>query len=331
MISCKIIKDSINSVTNDRLTTFVITFPRFVNAEILRHRMLSFSSASTRAIPTLKIIKDVLDNPAIPVFWGKNQSGMQSFEELDDVSPSHYCNYDKNGNIFTDYLEDRSVTEREKAKRTWLHWSKKVCEGAQELLDCGLHKQYAGRILEFCQNITLIISGTEFQNFFALRDHKAAQPELGEAAHMALECYNASIPTVVDPVGSFIDFKFISDQKKLEYYSSMNKWHIPFSDKMPESLSNSDKIKIATARCARISYMTFDGEINAQKDLTLFSNLVESNPPHMSAAEHIAFPVTDSKFFGNMKGWVQLRKLYRNENSKDPRVIVRRVVDGVVV
>lgn len=331
MISAKIIKDSINSYTDERLTTFVVTFPRFINAEFLRHRMLSFSSASTRAIPTSKIITDVINNPAMPVFWGKNQSGMQSLEELDDVSLSHYCSYDKNGNVFVDYIEDRTVTQREKARRTWLYWSKKACEGARELLDCDLHKQYSGRILEFAQNITLIVTGTHWENFFALRDHSAAQPEFGVLAHTMLEEYNASIPDVIDPVGDFQDFKYISDQKKLEYYADMSSWHIPFSDKMPEELTNSDKIKIATARCARISYMTFDGDIDPQKDLQLFSRLVEANPPHMSAAEHIAFPVTEDKFFGNTKSWVQLRKLYKNENSLDSRVVKRRVSNGKVV
>jgi len=82
MYACKIIADSLCSIENIRLTTFEITFPRMVLAEFNTHRVFSRNSASSRAIPIEKQLAKVLNDPFIPIHWGKNQSGMQAMEEL---------------------------------------------------------------------------------------------------------------------------------------------------------------------------------------------------------------------------------------------------------
>ena len=77
----KIILDSVGP--NDaRLTTFELTYPRMVHAELMTHRMFSRNSASSRAIPTEKLLARIEEDPVLPVWWGKNQSGMQAREEL---------------------------------------------------------------------------------------------------------------------------------------------------------------------------------------------------------------------------------------------------------
>jgi thymidylate synthase ThyX len=81
MIKSEIICDSLNPV-GDRLTTFIFEYPRFVHAEFMTHRVFSRNAASSRAIPIEKMIEQVKINPAMPVWWGKNQSGMQAKEEL---------------------------------------------------------------------------------------------------------------------------------------------------------------------------------------------------------------------------------------------------------
>src|SRR4051812_11787989 len=86
MIKAEIIADSLNP-SGSRLTTFILEYPRFVHAELMTHRMFSKNAASSRAIPIEKMIQQVIDNPAMPVWWGKNQSGMQAKEELDDTIP----------------------------------------------------------------------------------------------------------------------------------------------------------------------------------------------------------------------------------------------------
>jgi thymidylate synthase ThyX len=84
MIHAKIIADSQNEFGN-RLTTFIITFPRFILAELNTHRMFSRNSASSRAIPFKKMVESVQKNPFIPIAWQKDHSGMQGTEYIEGV------------------------------------------------------------------------------------------------------------------------------------------------------------------------------------------------------------------------------------------------------
>lgn len=292
-MKAQIIKDSINSETDDRLTTFVVEFPRFINAEVLRHRMLSFNSASSRAIPIKRIIESVQNNPAMPVFWGKNQSGMQAYEALEP-------------------------NEQTIAQKVWIDSSTNMIEVVKSLELVGLHKQISNRLLEPWQNITLIISGTEWENFFKLRASTFAQPEFKELAYMMLELYNNNIPTIKTPA----DTKWFTEV----LYSDA---HVPYEENMPEGVTGLNAIKIAIARCARVSYLTQDGEIDPPRDYELYDRLLSGG--HFSPCEHVAFPAKESKFYGNFKGWVQYRKTLFNENSVDSRVIKRKVIDGKVI
>ena len=81
MYEARVEKDSITSY-GERLITVVATLPRIVLAELNTHRMLSRSSASSRAIPVEKQIERLKNDPFMPVYWGKNQKGMQADEEL---------------------------------------------------------------------------------------------------------------------------------------------------------------------------------------------------------------------------------------------------------
>src|SRR6056297_1374969 len=80
---CEIIADSINP-QGDRITSFLVTYPRIIHAEFLRHRMLSRNSASSRAIPFKKMIKQVEEDPFIPIAWQKHHTGMQGSEYIED-------------------------------------------------------------------------------------------------------------------------------------------------------------------------------------------------------------------------------------------------------
>src|ERR1700722_20098868 len=79
MIKAKIIADSINPCGN-RLTTFVLEFPRMILAELNTHRMFSRNSASSRAIPFETMLKSVRENPFIPMRFQKEHKGMQGTE-----------------------------------------------------------------------------------------------------------------------------------------------------------------------------------------------------------------------------------------------------------
>ena len=69
-IEAKIIADSI-SPQNNRLTTFLVTFPRIILSEINTHRMFSRNTSSSRAIPFEKMVGAVQNDPFVPIAWQK--------------------------------------------------------------------------------------------------------------------------------------------------------------------------------------------------------------------------------------------------------------------
>jgi hypothetical protein len=166
--NAKVVLDSI-SEADDRLTTMELTFWRPVLAEFNTHRMLSRNAASSRAIRVEKMLQRVMEDPAMPVFWGKNQAGMQAAAELEG-----------------DALQD--------AQLHWLYARNDAVERAQKLLELGLHKQIVNRLLEPWCWITVIVSATDWNNFFWLRCHKDAQPEIRRMAALALVAYHKSQP-----------------------------------------------------------------------------------------------------------------------------------------
>jgi thymidylate synthase ThyX len=272
MITTKILKDSITD-DGSRLTTWEWTYPRFIHAEIMTHRALSKNAASSRAIPTKALRQRVIDTPAIPVHWGARQAGMQAEREIDDI---------------------------EQAKAWWtrsidtlvrLHW-----EG--EAL--GLHKQIVNRIIEPGMLITIIISGTDWANFFHLRNHPDAEPNFQRLASLAWNEYHNHMPTYVSPGG----------------------WHTPLVDKEEAiQLSEDDLKKVSVGRCARVSYLTHDGKRDFAKDIELHDKLLgtidSGGPGHLSPFEHVAQAVGNRNRHGNFEGWKQYRKCFNNENGPE--------------
>jgi thymidylate synthase ThyX len=315
MITAKILLDSINPVGN-RITSWILTYPRFIHAEFMTHRVFSRNASSSRAIPVKKMLEDVKNNPAMPVFWGKNQSGMQAKEELD--------NTEKYAEVRKDLPYGEGlliITKKQEAKREWLLARDEMVTRVEKLNEIGLHKQIANRLLEPWMNITVIATATDHENFFALRAHADTQPEFQDLAYKMLDIYQLSEP------------------KKLKE----GEWHIPFGDNMNEQrLVDCDafaketdgmalglgggykdyislfKMKIATARCARVSYLNFEGKDDYNKDIELHDILKESG--HWSPFEHCAMALSTSEYSGNFKGWKQYRKTFYDENRGDGRV-----------
>jgi thymidylate synthase ThyX len=291
-ISAQIIADSVNPAGN-RITTYILTFNRWILAELNTHRAFSRNTASSRAIPVEKMIKMAQENPSMPVFWGKNQSGMQSKEEL----------------VGSELLN---------AKEAWLRARDRAVESAKELLACGMHKQYANRTIENFLYVKSILTGTDFENFFALRAHADTQPEFQDLAYKMLDLYQSNVPN-----------KLKEDE-----------WHIPFGDKIdtgrlediiykdipddfgythaPNSEFINLKLKISTARCARVSYLNFEGKDDYTKDIELHDIL--KNSGHWSPFEHCAMALNKPEQSGNFVGWKQYRKMFNGENRTDGRV-----------
>lgn len=164
-ISATTILRSRNAVDPDGrvLSTLLLRYPRFIHAELMTHRAFSRNAASSRAIPVSKLIQDTLDNPVDPLWWGKNEPGMQAREEL-------------------------TGAELEEAKFAWGTARNNAVELARDLYAIGTHKQIVNRILEPFSHITVLVSATEWDNFLELRDHPDAEPHIQLLAQEVRKC-----------------------------------------------------------------------------------------------------------------------------------------------
>lgn len=255
----KIIADSVGP-NGARLTTFALKYPRFIHSEIMTHRAFSRSASSSRAVPTAEVIRRVVEDPAIPIHWGKNQKGMQAEREL-------------------------TPEEQARCREKWLAARDDAVARARELLDLGLHKQVASRILEPFSHIHVVLSATTFTNFFALRVHPDAQPEFQYLSALMAVAYRGSRPTP----------------------RLAGEWHLPYVRTEEWDRWDIDALlQFSVARCARVSYLKHDGgEPDPVADATLAGRLMESG--HWSPAEHQGRAGHRGPS-GNFRGWLQYRQ-----------------------
>jgi thymidylate synthase ThyX len=279
MIKAKIIADSI-ALNGKRITTFELEYPRFIHSEFMTHRMLSRNAASSRAIPLKSMLKLVWTNPAYPVHWGKNQAGMQAKEELTGFSLTA-------------------------TKFIWKWSGRLACAFAWGMDKFSAHKQIANRILEPWSHIKVVVTATDWDNFFWLRNHPDAQPEIHELAAQMWAAYSTHEPVLL----------------------SENQWHLPYLDeykiiaddlykiaksnkkiKIDKLISQSDAIKLSASLCAQVSYRKADESV--EKAIKIYDRLVTSTPVHASPFEHQAMPAKwDTTISGNFRGWIQYRQL----------------------
>lgn len=303
-ITAKVVCDSV-SEQGVRLTTFEIEYPRFIHGELMTHRMLSKNSSSSRAIPIQKMLDQIEGNMAIPIYWGKNKSGMQAVEEVNGYN-----------------LED-SKLEWKLAYRSAKHHT--------NLLSVfGLHKQIPNRLTEPFQMMKVVITGTDWDNFFNLRIHPDAQPEICMLAYKMYQAMRESIP----------------------YELKEGEWHLPYvnvgwngkgviayCDEGFDVLSLEDAIKLSAASCASVSYRT-EG-MTLEKADKIFDMLIKAEVIHASPFEHLATPIVFKETneicnvfeyldkvegvthvnkqgelcSGNLRGWIQYRHLLPNNTN----------------
>lgn len=319
LISATIVADSKNTF-GQRITTMKLVFPRIVLAEFNTHRALSRNSASSRAIPFKRMLKMVQEQGFTPIQFQRDHSGMQGSEVLEGAD------------LFM-------------AQKKWNLGKNLAILAAKGLNLFGVTKQLANRLLEPFMYHTVLTTFTEIDNFFALRFDPMAEIHIKDLAEKMLVVYNDSTPVQLKP----------------------GEWHIPFGDKLDQEwirtyLKATDEdfghkyedfgtwskkqyeiaIKIATARCARLSYETLgdDPKIDYAADIRLHDQLLAGG--HMSPFEHCARAMNDYEmasymvtepskdgishvghrgWCGNFRGFIQYRKMLPNENRTDSRVI----------
>lgn len=271
--SARVLLDSV-SPAGVRLTTMEVRYPRFIHSELMTHRVFSRNAASSRAIPIRKMIDAVRTEPAMPLWWGRNQSGMQAHAELDPAA--------------------RVLAEDE-----WRRALEDALAHAERLAssEIGLHKQLVNRLLEPFAWITVLITATEWANFFTQRTHEDAQPELRHIAQLMLSEYRASTPRPL----------------------ALGAWHTPLI--LPDeeaSLSLELRQKISVARSARVSYLSHSGTRDHEKDLELYERLVSGGANgHWSPFEHVATPLSEAtRWSANFRGWEQFRKRFPQEHAE---------------
>lgn len=351
-ISAEVILDSITD-EGVRITTFQLRYPRWIHAEGRTHRQLrigedefdvadlinfeartpslmedpalSRNASSSRAVPVHKLIEDVIRDPAIPMFWGSNQRGMQAGAECNELvyllSPDlegfnrkvdagtswDFNYYDKDGTLISksdspDEEEPHDLWPYEMGREeAWMEAMYRAIDVARAFDRAGYHKQIVNRLLEPFSHINVVVTATEWSNFYGLRRHKDAEPHIHLLADRMWEAQQASKPRHLEA----------------------SQWHLPYvTEEELDKYGLQGGKNLSVARCASVSYTTVDGEVmTPERALALHDKLVGMQPVHASPAEHQAAPdYRDGegrwimpKYHGNLVGMIQYRKTLPNE------------------
>lgn len=264
-IGATVILDSITK-DGDRITTLECTLPRCILAELNTHRAFSRNSASSRAIPVYKLTEQVRHDPYVPLEWRHERRGMSGGEPVDPIVAR-------------------------KLESMWRQSARVAADVVDEMSSkFFVHKSIINRLLEPYLWHTVIITATDWHNFFTQRLKLLADgvPEADVPMHrLALAMRDAldnSTPTT----------------------RAQDEWHIPYLTHADADLDPITQRRVSVARCARVSYLTHDGVRDPKRDLELFERLLHA--PHPSPFEHVA-RATTSRYCANFHGWASLRYL----------------------
>lgn len=279
----------------------------------------------------------IAKDPVIPLQWLSEQSGMQGGAEIPEplrplaeaiwraalrdaqrhakalhnigqtaheLLKYYKCSpFDEDVRVRAYALEQGTPTTAEEVK-AFKDFLYDVHETAANLK---IHKSIPNRLVEPFMWMTVLMTATEWKNFFRLRCHPDAEIHFQKIAGMMRDALDASTPT------------------KLQ----AGVWHLPFVSgndlqKLVDDGYDEDAVKrISAARCARVSYLTHEGKRDPWKDLELFTRLENgSGFGHWSPPEHVAQALADNgpgralTRSGPFIGWKQFRKEFALENSE---------------
>lgn len=311
-ISATIVADSVSAVTGTRITTMELVYHRFIHGEVMSHRSLSRNAMSSRAVPVERMIELVETTPAVPIHYGAKQTGMQAKFEV-----ANYADFGQ-------------------GEYQWHGAMGEAIKRAKTLDKQGYAKQLVNRLLEPYQMVKVLVTATEWDNFFHLRLHSDAQPEIQELARVMKDAMEGSEPELL----------------------YMQEWHTPYVDHLRDKhgdlqyilpaegndyevagsipLTEQEALKVSASCSAQISYRRNDQSL--EKAVAIYQKLVDSEPVHASAFEHAAMvmsePIQSDKYLwedgvthmdkqgnlwsGNFKHWVQYRQLIPNNVYNKP-------------
>ena len=309
-ISAEIIAHSISDHGRE-IITYQLHYPRIIHSEFMTHRMLSKNASSSRAIPVDRMLEYISKQTAEPIEWGKAKAGMQS-------DGSH------DGEI-TFEADDGEILTGFSPEEAWEYACATAIEISRGFHNAGYHKQVANRLTEAFQFINVVVTGTDWDNFFYLRHHKDADPTIAELARIM---YNAKEESGAETLFAgeyhtpYVDHVRETQTGNLLYRTN------------GEAVSVEEAIKISISCCAQVSYRLNDNTL--QKALTLYDKLITMKPAHASPTEHVATPFSEDDYLNryslvvqakelgldipqimysaNFNGWTQFRKSIPNEN-----------------
>lgn len=293
VIGASVIEHSIN-MWGDELITIQTKAPKYLDAEIEKHRMISSNSSSDRAIPFRKMV----NNPKfLPEDVRLDERGMQGYES---VQPEMLRGFHQTLSGIYEYI----TTELSR-------------------FDI-IHKQHLNRyLLGFTmQNKVMTANKDQWEYFLNLR--------LGTDADPAIQYLSSEIETAINMSEAIhpedsdihpdipIHLPYITVDDVIKYHDGY--------------INIQELVMVSVARCARVSYLSHDlKKTNLQDDIKLYKFLLKSK--HLTPFEHVAITYTQHQYDvrrdayavleaggfepdisnqvlynGNFKGWTQHRK-----------------------
>lgn len=303
-MKAEVLSHSISDVGVE-LITWTVECPRFIWAEMLTHGRLGKNASSSRAIPNKRLTQDILDNTAMPVYWGSNKSGMQAGEEIDNP------------------VQDPITGEMLPREEAWKRAASYGVAWARAFHEAGYHKQLSNRLCENLGHIRAVISATEVDNFFNLRCHPDAQPEINKLACMMRRTMRNSVPKALAVGEWHLPYVSKEDKEALAKRVVAHPSTQGLSVTAIAEVANGLARLVSAARCARVSYKTFHGNTSTlEEDLKLCRQLALSVPGHWSPFQHQGTPdvLVNGKWehpelFGNFVGMKRSRELFEADHA----------------
>ena len=273
---CVIVLDTVRpsadsgwDASNYRLTTMIVRFPRCILSEMNTHRVFSRNSASSRARSLKTTIKQVLEDPYIPLFTenakGMGGSYITDADQLRMAETEWLDARDAAVDAVTRMLGTGVTCSDDIKERIDIYYEKYYGKPRDEwdVLIPNVHKQTVNRLLEPFLWHEMLITSSYWENFFKLRMDEAAQPEIQAIATLMFEAMQASVPELFPEHIPFV---------KREQHTSLRA--------LLHDLKNS------AAECARISYVDRSTAGNKDGAEALAMRLLSKG--HMSPFEHQA-------------------------------------------
>lgn len=281
LTSAKILADSV-SEENVRLTTMELVYPRMIHSELMTHRVFSRNASSSRAIPTARAIRMILENPAVPASWRMNQAGMQGYEVA-------------------------SLETAQAAQDIWLAAMVDAIKHAEEMDALGIHKQVVNRLTEPFSHIKVVLTSVYWDNWNGLRNHVMADPTIAHLAEKVWEAREASTPVLLNrhqwhlPYVTAEEATTFGNETALKI-STARCARVSYNNHDGTASSPEKDIELHGRLLVDQPIHASPAEHQAKPDARVNARGMWLNP----------------QYHGNLHGWIQYRKTIEGENMDKP-------------